>query len=195
MEPAGQDSEVLIAARNGHSTAPFGKESQSFPDNLPADFGAKGSANDPTDKPGYDLERFHAGAPQATAAVGRCYQRAGHVFRVSEAFLISKGDRDAIAERIQEIIFAFVVLVSDPEIFDLLDKMIPSLSFVDNGLVERMVCVLDLSPMDVSGDRNRAFVLARRGQFRFDGTSRPLASQRLLQQNCPGILVLDPCAE
>jgi hypothetical protein len=45
-----------IAARNGHSTAPFAPECQSFLDNFPAGFGAKGSANDPTDKPGYDLE-------------------------------------------------------------------------------------------------------------------------------------------
>jgi hypothetical protein len=50
MEPAGQDSEVLIAARNGHSTAPFAPECQSFLDNLRAGFGAKGSANDPADK-------------------------------------------------------------------------------------------------------------------------------------------------
>jgi hypothetical protein len=51
MEPAGQDSEMLIAARNGHSTAPFTPECQSLLDNLLARFGAKGSANDPTDKP------------------------------------------------------------------------------------------------------------------------------------------------
>jgi hypothetical protein len=88
---------------------------------------------------------------------------------ISEAFLISEGDRDPITEGIQEIVFALVVLIADPEIFDLLDKMIPSLSFVDNGLVERMVRVLDVPSMDVSGDRNRAFVLAHRRQFRFDG--------------------------
>ena len=51
MKPAGQDPEALIAARNGHSTAPFAPECQSFLDNLRAGFGAKGSANDPTDKP------------------------------------------------------------------------------------------------------------------------------------------------
>jgi hypothetical protein len=50
-EPAAQDSEVLIAARNGHSTAPFAPECQSFLDNLRASFGPRGSANDPTGKP------------------------------------------------------------------------------------------------------------------------------------------------
>ena len=39
--PAGQDSEMLIAARNGHSTAPFAPECQSFLDNLPAGFRAQ----------------------------------------------------------------------------------------------------------------------------------------------------------
>jgi hypothetical protein len=39
-----------IAARNGHSTAPFAPECQSFLDNLRADSGAKGSANDQIDK-------------------------------------------------------------------------------------------------------------------------------------------------
>jgi hypothetical protein len=48
VKPAGRDSETLIAARNGHSTAPFAPECQSFPDNLRAVFGAKGSANDHT---------------------------------------------------------------------------------------------------------------------------------------------------
>jgi hypothetical protein len=47
MEPAGQDSEMLIAARNRHSTAPFAPKCQSFLDNLPVGFGAKGSASDP----------------------------------------------------------------------------------------------------------------------------------------------------
>jgi hypothetical protein len=44
--PAGQDSEMLIAAQNGHSTALFAPECQSFLDNLRAGFGAKESAND-----------------------------------------------------------------------------------------------------------------------------------------------------
>jgi len=47
IKPAGQDSEMLIAARNGHSTAPFAPECQSFLDNLRAGFGANRSANDP----------------------------------------------------------------------------------------------------------------------------------------------------
>jgi len=51
MEPAGRDSEELIAARNGHSTAPFAPECQSFLDNLPAGFGAKGSVNDSDIRP------------------------------------------------------------------------------------------------------------------------------------------------
>ena len=38
--PTGQNSEMLIAARNGHSTGPFAPECQSFLGN--------GSANDPT---------------------------------------------------------------------------------------------------------------------------------------------------
>jgi hypothetical protein len=37
---------MLIAARNGHSTAPFAPECQSFLDNLPAGFGTKGSEKD-----------------------------------------------------------------------------------------------------------------------------------------------------
>jgi hypothetical protein len=41
MEPAGQDSEMPIAARNVHSTAPFAPECQSFLDNLPAGLGQK----------------------------------------------------------------------------------------------------------------------------------------------------------
>jgi hypothetical protein len=48
LKPAGQDSEMPIAARNGHSTAPLAPECQSFLDNLLARFRAKGSANDPT---------------------------------------------------------------------------------------------------------------------------------------------------
>jgi hypothetical protein len=47
VKPAGQDSEALIVARNGDSTAPFAPECQSFLDNLPSSFGANGSANDP----------------------------------------------------------------------------------------------------------------------------------------------------
>jgi hypothetical protein len=43
---AGQDSEALIAARNGDSTAPFAPECQSFLDNLPAGFGLIGSCSD-----------------------------------------------------------------------------------------------------------------------------------------------------
>jgi hypothetical protein len=43
--PAGQESEKLIAARNGHSTARFAPECQSFLDNLPTGFEPKGSAN------------------------------------------------------------------------------------------------------------------------------------------------------
>jgi hypothetical protein len=39
---------MQIAARNGHSTAPFAPECQSFLDNLRAGFGANRSANDPT---------------------------------------------------------------------------------------------------------------------------------------------------
>jgi hypothetical protein len=39
---------MLIAARNGHSTAPFAQQCQSFLDNFPAGFGAKGSTNDRT---------------------------------------------------------------------------------------------------------------------------------------------------
>jgi hypothetical protein len=38
MQPAGQDPEVLMAARNGHSTAPFAPECQSFLDNILAGF-------------------------------------------------------------------------------------------------------------------------------------------------------------
>jgi len=43
VRPAGQDSEALIAARNGDSTAPFAPERQFFLDNLRAGFGLNGS--------------------------------------------------------------------------------------------------------------------------------------------------------
>jgi hypothetical protein len=46
-----------IAARNGHSTAPFALECQSFLDNLRAGFGAKESANNPTGEPSREVHR------------------------------------------------------------------------------------------------------------------------------------------
>jgi hypothetical protein len=49
--PAGQDAEMLIAARDGYSTAPFALECSSFLDNLPAGCGAKGSVNTLSDEP------------------------------------------------------------------------------------------------------------------------------------------------
>jgi hypothetical protein len=88
-------------------------------------------------------------------------------------------NRDPVAERIQEIVFALVVLVADPEIFDLFYKMVPSFAFVDDGLVERMVRVLDLSSVDIARNRNRALVLAHRRQRRFDRTSWPLSAYGL----------------
>jgi hypothetical protein len=47
MEPAGQDPEAPSGARNGHTTALFTDESQSFLDNLIAGFAPSGSCNDP----------------------------------------------------------------------------------------------------------------------------------------------------
>jgi hypothetical protein len=49
-----------IAARNGHSTAPFAPECQSFLDNLRAGFGFNGSANDPpTNRPVFIAKAIH----------------------------------------------------------------------------------------------------------------------------------------
>jgi hypothetical protein len=82
-----------------------------------------------------------------------------------------------------------------PEIFDLFDEMIARFAFVSDGLVERMVRVFDFAPIDVSGDRNRTLVLAHCRQFGFDRVSDPLAAQRLLQQDGPEVLILDPDAD
>jgi hypothetical protein len=47
MQPAGQDPEDALRARNGHSTALFAYECQSFLDNLIAGLGRSGAWNDP----------------------------------------------------------------------------------------------------------------------------------------------------
>jgi hypothetical protein len=47
MQPAGQDPEDALRARNAHSTALFAYECQSFLDNLIAGLGRSGAWNDP----------------------------------------------------------------------------------------------------------------------------------------------------
>jgi triphosphatase len=43
---------------------------------------------------------------------------------LSEAFAVPQSNRYPIAKRIQKIVFSFIVLVTDPEAFDLVDQMI-----------------------------------------------------------------------
>ena len=56
MQPAGQDPEARVGARNGHTTALFADECQSFLDNVIAGLGQIGSWKDPRigsqDRPG-----------------------------------------------------------------------------------------------------------------------------------------------
>ena len=52
MQPAGQDPEAAPGARNGHSTAPFADECQSFLDNVMAGLGRIGAWNYPNLDPG-----------------------------------------------------------------------------------------------------------------------------------------------
>jgi hypothetical protein len=61
-----------------------------------------------------------------------------------EALVISQRNCDPIAKRIQKIVFRLVALIANPKIFDLLNKVIPGLAFVDSGLVKRVICVLDI---------------------------------------------------
>ena len=83
----------------------------------------------------------------------------------SKALFIYKGNRDSVAKRIQKVVVSLGVFVSDPKAFDLIDKMIPRFTFVNAGLVERIVRVLDIFTIDVTGNRNCAFVLAHRRQL------------------------------
>src|SRR5271170_4222721 len=54
---------------------------------------------------------------------------------------IPEGQRDAIAERIEKIVFPFAFLVSDAEALDLVKQMIARVPFIYGRLVEREVCV------------------------------------------------------
>jgi len=49
MQPAGQGSRGATRARNGHTTALFASECQSFLDNVIAGFGQTGSWHDDTE--------------------------------------------------------------------------------------------------------------------------------------------------
>jgi hypothetical protein len=64
----------------------------------------------------------------------------------SEAFVIPERDCDPVTERIQKIVFSFVVLVADPKAFDLVDQVIARFTLVDCGLVEGVVGVFDALP-------------------------------------------------
>jgi hypothetical protein len=44
--------------------------------------------------------------------------------RFSKPFAISKRERDAIAEGVEEIVLAVALLVPDPEAFDLVEQMV-----------------------------------------------------------------------
>jgi hypothetical protein len=105
---------------------------------------------------------------------------------------VSKSKSDPIAERVQQIVFSFVVLVAYPKAFDLVDQVIARFALVDCGLVEGVVGVFDALTVNVAGNREGSLVLAHGSQFRINGGCWPLPADRLLQQDSSGIFVLDP---
>ena len=72
MQPAGQDPEAPPGARNGHTTALFADECQSFLDNVIAGFAPSGSCNDPA---------WETDAPAAVAGVEEAIQAGGAELR------------------------------------------------------------------------------------------------------------------
>jgi hypothetical protein len=87
----------------------------------------------------------------------------------SEAFAIPQRDCDPVTERIQKIVFSFVVLVADPKAFDLVDQVIARFTLVNCGLVEGVVGVFDAPPVDVARNREGSLVFAHGSQFRING--------------------------
>jgi hypothetical protein len=62
---------------------------------------------------------------------------------------------------------------------------------VDDRLLEGPLRVLDQLTMDITRNGNRAFVLAHRSELGVNRVREHLSSPCLLQQDCPGVLVLD----
>jgi len=84
---------------------------------------------------------------------------------LSKAFAVSQSDCYPIAKRIQKIVFSLAVLVADPEAFDLVDQVIARFTLVDCGLVEGVVGVFDVLPINVARNREGSLVLAHGSQF------------------------------
>jgi len=68
----------------------------------------------------------------------------------SKSTAIPEGERDTIAEGVQEIVFALALFISDAEAFDLIQKVVCRTPFVDEGLVKRVLTKLHIPAVYVA---------------------------------------------
>jgi hypothetical protein len=82
---------------------------------------------------------------------------------LSEAFAVPQSDCCPIAKRIQKIVFSFVVLVSDPKAFDLVDQVIAR--FYEWALAIREKALGAEHPDTGTSLNNLANLLASQGDY------------------------------
>lgn len=80
----------------------------------------------------------------------------------SEALAVSQANGNPVTEGIQKIILSLAVLVSNPEVLDLLDKMISKFLLVDDSFGKCVLGIFDMPAIDIAGDRDCPFVLTER---------------------------------
>jgi hypothetical protein len=67
-----------------------------------------------------------------------------------EAVAISEGQRNSVAECVEQIVFPFALFVTNPETLYLVEKVIPRLGLVRQDLVEGVLGIFDLPAVDVA---------------------------------------------
>jgi hypothetical protein len=83
----------------------------------------------------------------------------GYVQRSSESFTVSERNRNPVAKCVEKIVFPLAVLVTDPKAFNLVHEVVLCPLLIGGCLIESVIRI------NVTGHRQRSFVLAHRGQL------------------------------
>ena len=67
-----------------------------------------------------------------------------------EPFTVSKSQGDAVAERVEKIVFTVAISVSHAKALDLFEEMVSNVLLVNGRLVVCVIRVLDHSTMDIT---------------------------------------------